>query len=108
PALGDLEKQVLREVVSPTDGLFALPRRDGERWLSAAAKAALKAKRAELARLKQEPPPKYPVVHSLTEGPSPADMKVFLRGNPATPGEPAPRRFLAVFSAEGSGAFRQG
>ena len=108
PPIGDLETRLLREVVSTTDGLFALPRRDGEKWLSTAAKAALKARRAELARLQKEAPPKYPVVHSLTDASSPADMKVFLRGNPATPGEVAPRRFLAVLSAEGSTPFRRG
>ena len=32
-------------------------------------------------------------------------MKVFLRGNPATPGAEAPRRFLSVLSTEGSPAF---
>ena len=44
-------------------------------------------------------------------GPEPADMKVFLRGNPATPGPDARRRFLSVldprrlarFSTGGSG-----
>jgi mono/diheme cytochrome c family protein len=107
PALGHLDKQVLRELVS-NEGLLALPARGVETWLSAEAKAALKAKRAELARLQKEAPPKYPVVHTLTEGASPSDMKVFLRGNPATPGEEAPRRAPAILSAEGTPPFRQG
>ncbi|HEX3313578.1 MAG TPA: DUF1549 and DUF1553 domain-containing protein, partial [Gemmataceae bacterium] len=39
-----------------------------------------------------------PAAHGLAEG-TPADMKVFLRGNPAKLGDVAPRRFLHVLSA---------
>src|SRR5262249_29160945 len=53
-----------------------------------------------LDQLKKELPPKYPVVHGLTEGKSIANMKVHLRGNPATLGAEAPRRFLAILSGE--------
>ena len=79
-----------------------------EKHLPGDARAALKTKRAELEKLKADAPPMYPVVHSLTEGPSPASLKVFLRGNPATPGPEAPRRFLSVLSAEGTPGFSQG
>lgn len=40
----------------------------------------------------------YPFVHTVTEGDKPADIKVALRGDPKTPGEVAPRRFLQVLS----------
>ena len=39
-----------------------------------------------------------PAAHGLAEG-TPADMKVFLRGNPAKLGDVAPRRFLHVLAA---------
>jgi len=49
---------------------------------------------AELARLKNEMPAPYPVVHAVNgNGPG---MKVYLRGNPATKGEDAPKGFLQV------------
>src|SRR5262249_12891177 len=54
--------------------------------------------------------PRKPVIHSLAEGAKTADLKVHIRGNPATLGEDAPRRFLTVLagddpprSAKGSG-----
>jgi mono/diheme cytochrome c family protein len=102
--LGSLESELLREVAS-TDGLFALPKDQVEKHLAADVKAALKAKRAELETIKKEAPAKYPVYHALAEGPKPANMKVFLRGNPATPGVEAPRRALSILSPEGSPAF---
>jgi hypothetical protein len=58
--------------------------------------------------LKKDLPPKYPVVHSLAEGPNPTNMRVHIRGNPATLGDEAPRRFLAVLSADGTRSFTNG
>jgi hypothetical protein len=73
-------------------------------------RAEVKALQAELDQLKKALPPKYPVIHGLTEGKSIANMKVHLRGNPATLGAEAPRRFLAVLSGDGEGPdpFKQG
>ena len=56
---------------------------------------------------KKEKEPRKPVLHGLTEGKSPANMRVHLRGNPANLGEEAPRRFLAVL-AETPQAFKTG
>ncbi len=105
PVFGGPEADAVREITLLPDGVFALPREEVEKHLPAVAKAALKAKRAELEKLKRDAPPKYPVVHSLAEGANPSNMKVFLRGNPATPGPEAGRRFLSVLASEGSPAF---
>jgi len=101
------EADLVRDLTSGDEGLFVVPKGQGaERYLAAEAKDRLKAKRAEVDKLKKEAPPMYPVVHSLTEGPNPNNMKVFLRGNPATPGPEARRGFLSVLAtAEGSAAF---
>jgi mono/diheme cytochrome c family protein len=104
PVLGGPEAEVLREVASE-DGVFALPKNQAEKYLTGEAKAGLKAKKAELEAVKKQAPPKYPVYHSLAEGEKPANMKVFLRGNPATPGGEAARRFLSILSREGSPSF---
>jgi len=48
-----------------------------------------------------------PVAHALTEA-SPANMKVFLRGNPAKQGEEAPRRFLRILCCDTPPTFKQG
>jgi mono/diheme cytochrome c family protein len=63
-----------------------------------AAKAEVKALQAEIDQLKKDMPAKYPFVHGLTEGKTIANMKVHLRGNPATLGAEAPRRFLEVLT----------
>jgi cytochrome c553 len=97
-------KNVLyKEVVG---GLFAIPRQQVERFLRPEARNQLKAERAELDRLKKEVP-QIPTVHSLTEGTA-ANMKVYLRGNPATPGDEAPRRFLGILSGNERQLFTQG
>ncbi len=72
-----------------------------------AAKAKAKALWAELAELKKKAPPKYPVIHTLTDASRPTDMPVLARGNPATPGAKVPRRFLTALGGDRS-AFRQG
>ncbi len=72
------------------------------------AKDTLKTLQAELDMLKKSAPAKYPVVHGLTEGKSIANMKIHLRGNPATLGPEAPRRFLAILSTDTPETFGQG
>jgi hypothetical protein len=103
-ALGNPEVDALREVASD-DGLFGLPGNQVEKHLTGEAKAGLRAKKAELETVKKEAPAKYPVYHSLADGAKSANMKVFLRGNPSTPGAEAPRRFLSILSPEGSPPF---
>jgi hypothetical protein len=44
----------------------------------------------------------------LKEGTSPANMRVHIRGNPATLGEEAPRRFLSILAGEDAPPFTQG
>ncbi len=75
-----------------------------------ALKARLEPLQAELAALKKELPPKYAVIHGLSEGKSIANMRVHLRGNPATLGSEVPRRFLAVLTPSESDpvAFTEG
>lgn len=107
PSLASADVDLIREVVS-VDGLFALEKNEVEGKLADDPKQTLKSKRAELDRLKKGAPPKPPVIHALAEGPAPANMKIFLRGNPSTPGEEAPRRFLEVLSAEESKPFTAG
>jgi cytochrome c553 len=98
------DEALQKEVVK---GLFDIPRNQVEKLLDAEAQKKLKAERAELDKLKKALP-KIPTIHSLTEGASPANMKVYLRGNPATQGEEAPRRFLAILSGEDRPLFAQG
>lgn len=52
-------------------------------------------------------PPKGPFMHGLKDG-KVTDLKVHIRGNPATLGELAPRRFLAILEDKNAQPFQQG
>jgi cytochrome c553 len=64
--------------------------------LPAESKQKLAALRAELARLEKQVPPRYPVVHSLTEAAHSVNLQVCIRGNPENLGELVARHFLSV------------
>lgn len=79
-----------------------------DRFLSGEWKTHLDSLRAELARLKQALPPKYPFVHAIRDVQNPANIKVQLRGNPETLGDEAPRRFLAILCQDAPPPFTKG
>jgi hypothetical protein len=54
--------------------------------------------RATLAELKKTMPPEYPFLQTIRDVKNPGNMRVLLRGSPDSPGEEAPRRFLAILS----------
>ncbi len=59
-----------------------------------------KAKKAQTAAEKKKKAPlKIPMVHAVKDGKA-VTMRVHVRGNPATLGEEAPRRFLAILGGE--------
>src|SRR5207237_2088767 len=47
-------------------------------------------------------------LHALTESAKPANLRVHLRGNAATLGDEAPRRFLAILAGDDAPPFTQG
>ena len=78
------------------------------RFLSGEWKAHLERLQAQLAELKLSLPSEYPFLHTIKDVAEPKDMRVLLRGSPDTPGEVAPRRFLAILSETERPVFRQG
>jgi hypothetical protein len=56
---------------------------------------------------KKAMPAAPPIAHALSEG-SPADLKVYLRGNPAAQGPVAPRRFLRILGGDHPSLFTKG
>ncbi|MBY0524091.1 MAG: PSD1 and planctomycete cytochrome C domain-containing protein [Gemmataceae bacterium] len=97
------EEALYKEIVG---GLFAIPRDQVEKNLPADAMVKLKADRAVVELLKKKLP-KIPTIHSLAEG-VPANMRVSLRGNPATLGDEAPRRFLEILTGDDRPLYTQG
>jgi hypothetical protein len=70
-------------------------------------KQKIKDLQAEMEKLKKSAPPPPPMTHALAEG-APADMPIYVRGNPAQPGEVAPRRFLRVLAGDDPPRFTKG
>jgi hypothetical protein len=67
-----------------------------DRFLGGIAKAYVEKLRSEIAGLEKDLPPVYPFLHTVRDSEKPADIRIALRGDPNTPGEIAPRRFLQV------------
>ena len=89
------------------NGLLDVDVAEAERRLPATMQDEMKVRRTELEQLRKSSPPMYPVAHAIAEG-SPVNMRVFLRGNPATMGDEAPRRFLRIIAGDDPPPFREG
>jgi cytochrome c553 len=88
-------------VFTPTDGEL-------NSQLPADKKQRLEQMKTDLTKLQMDDAARpLPVAHGLAEA-NAADMKVFLRGNPAKLGPVAPRRFLQVLAGENAPRFSQG
>lgn len=88
-------------------GLFAVEVSELEKHLLPQQTTLLSQQRESLKRLQQAALPMYPIAHVITEA-KPADMKVFIRGNPANQGDVAPRRFLEILTEAEPQAFTNG
>ena len=89
-------------------GVLYYPDKRIERFLHGEWKAHLEDLRAQLAKRQKELPPQYPFLNAIQDSKKPANMRVHLRGNRDTPGEEAPRRFLAVLSRGEAKPFTRG
>ncbi len=84
------------EDLSFPGGVYYVASKDVERFFSPQWKEYLASLRAEVKALEKAIPTPYPFWHVLEDQAKPRDLKVALRGNTATPGEVAPRRFLSA------------
>ena len=57
---------------------------------------------------KKAMPKEYPIAFGLADNKEPTDLKIFLRGDPYTFGDDAPRAFLTIFSDGEPKPFKQG
>ncbi len=90
-------KAVLTDKKAP---LFIEPGDVEKQFITAAEKPKLVDLRAELERCKSALPPAPPMAHVLMG--NGASMKIYIRGNPATKGEDAPKGFLQVLAKPGA------
>jgi hypothetical protein len=67
----------------------------------------LETMKGELEKVKKAMPPAPPMAHGLADA-TPTDLHVYLRGNPATLGDVAPRRFIRVIAGDNPPRFSKG
>jgi hypothetical protein len=70
-------------------------------------RAKLETMKGELEKVKKAMPPAPPMAHGLADA-TPTDLHVYLRGNPATQGDLAPRRFIRVIAGDDAPRFSKG
>jgi hypothetical protein len=107
----DNDRAALLQAIFGDKGLFALSDDELKARLPPERKRQMEQMQQEAARLRKAAPEKiearFPVAHGLAEG-TPADMKVYLRGNPRTQGDVVPRHFLRVLAGDDPARFVQG
>jgi mono/diheme cytochrome c family protein len=94
------------EVTGPK-GPFALPEKDRDKLLSEHGRTQLAALESEIKKLKDGGPPEPPMACGVAEGVI-VDQKVFIRGNPANLGEPAPKAVPIVLAGSHMSPITQG
>jgi mono/diheme cytochrome c family protein len=79
-----------------------------DRFLSGVWLAHLTRLRAQLAALKKDLPPAYPVLQTIAEKEKPAEQHIWIRGDQSNPGDLAPPHFLAILSPADPVRFQRG
>lgn len=89
------------------DGPFAVSDKDLEQILEPKVRVEYQQLKEGLDEARNSAPPMYPIAHSYAEG-NVADMKIFVRGNPANQKGIAPRRFLTILATEKNEPYKVG
>ena len=100
------ENDLLTKVLGK-DGPFTVRDEDIQNFLPSDQRSEFEQLRSAAEKAKQTAPAMYGVAHSYAEG-NVADMKVFVRGNPARQREVAPRRFLRILAGEDRTSYQDG
>jgi len=79
-------------------GLLKLADGALERRLSADLRLHMTRLKTDIEAFKKSMPPQYPAIYGIGEAEQTSDLKVFIRGNPYSFGENAPRAFPSIYS----------
>jgi Protein of unknown function (DUF1553)/Protein of unknown function (DUF1549)/Planctomycete cytochrome C len=104
----DPSRESLVAIVAGPDSPAYFPKSLTWRYMSRADKDGFGGKLTELDRLAVKEPNAPPRAMVVVDSPQVYDPKIFVRGNPARPGEAVPRRFLAVLAGEDRKPFPHG
>ncbi len=95
------------EEAKPKPGVLSYRGWELQRRLGPQQVEYLKTLEDQIAAAKKDLPP-YPFVNGVADLPQPVDVKLNLRGNPHSLGDPVPRKFLTVLSKPDAKPFTQG
>ncbi len=101
----DPDREALRRVVRGPDAPPDVPLDHVDRILNRADRDKLRDLDRKIEELRATHPGAPEQAMALEDAPAPPEARVFIRGNPANPGEAVPRRFLALL---GGRVFTQG
>ena len=105
--LDDVQRETFNGLFGDT-GVFAPNDNELKAKLPPEKSKSFEEMKAELVKLQKTDMSKsLPVAHALVEV-TPANMKIFLRGNPTKFGDEAPRRFLKILAGDNPPLFTQG
>jgi hypothetical protein len=110
-ALPDPDREALRQVLYAADSPATIPPiavHQIEAYFPEKVRVELGKLAMEIDRWQLRSPQAAPHALILEDVPNPRDARVFLRGNPKTKGDEAPRRFLRVLSGQDRPPFRRG
>ncbi|MFM9067172.1 MAG: DUF1549 and DUF1553 domain-containing protein, partial [Planctomycetota bacterium] len=99
--------ELLQDLLYDGKAPLFVPREQLEKLADETTKSQLAEYKKELDSRRQAIGPKYPFAHGLAEG-DVKNVKIHLRGNHATLGDEAPRRFLEVLSSADAPVFSRG
>ncbi len=89
-------------------GVYFYDAKQMDRFLGGFAKTYVEKLRDEIKMAEAVLPTMFPFLHSVKDADKPADINVALRGDPKTPGEIAPRRFLQALCPDEPKPFLEG
>ena len=102
----DNDKTALLQALFGDSGIFTLSDDETKSKLTGEKKKEFDKLQKAVENVRNAKSP-LPMAHGMAEG-TPTNMKVYLRGNPATQGDVAPRRFLRILSGDQRPEFAHG
>jgi hypothetical protein len=106
-SIHDQEKTIKTFMKSEAERL-QISEKEVETKLPEESKGKLSSLRREMQRLQELSPPMYPVAHAMIDGSDVRNLRINVRGNPESPGEEVPRRFLSVLAGDEAPHFTAG
>ncbi|MGQ0634761.1 MAG: PSD1 and planctomycete cytochrome C domain-containing protein [Planctomycetaceae bacterium] len=107
-ALPDSHGEALRQVLYGEDAPGNLPATLARKQFGPKARMQLQQLRSEVQKLDGGHPDSPPRAMVLADSPTPANSRVFIRGNPSNLGQEAPRQFLGILVGADRKPFQKG